>query len=119
MPSYDPKRPRPSATADDIAPIEAILDPSATDATPPDAIDDASDVEPIEPIEEVEEVEEVDLRVGPGAGSPEPLLQAGGSEVPIAPAPEENTANRAVLAAVLVGVAALVAVIVVVRRRRG
>lgn len=112
MPSYDPKRPRPSAD-DDVAPIEAILDPSVTHAT---AVDEADDGETIE---ELEELEEVDLRVDPGAGPPEPLPRAGGSEVPVAPAPEEDTANRAVLAAVLVGVVALLAVIVVVRRRRG
>jgi len=122
MPSYDPKRPRPAAaTAEDLAPIEAILDPTAGEPRPPEVSEPTHDEVPpddVDDVERVEDVEEVDLRVDPGPDGPEPLLQAGGSEVPVAPAPEENTANRAVVAAALVVLAALVAVFIVVRRRR-
>lgn len=120
MPSYDPKRPRPAAaTTDDLAPIEAILDPGSAGTRPTDQAVEADDAAEVDPVEEPDETVEVDLRIDPGPDAPEPLLQAGGSEVPVAPAPEENTANRAVVAAALVVVAALVAVFLVVRRRRG
>jgi hypothetical protein len=110
MPSYDPKRPRPSAaTADDVAPIEAILDPTPAEVATVDVEEEAPIGTP----------DEVDLRVEPGPRSPASVQQTGGSEVPVAPAPEENTANRAVVAAVLVGVAAILALIFVMRRRRG
>jgi hypothetical protein len=98
MAGYDPKRPRPTAVdeADEPAPVEALLAPVAPEAAAPD----------------------VDLRDQRGSGVGErPGVVA--SEVPVAAAPEEGTANRAVLFAGLAG-AGLVALLVaiVLRRRR-
>lgn len=96
MAGYDPKRPRPTAVdeADEPAPVEALLAPAASEVATP----------------------EVDLRDQRGSGVGErPGVVA--SEVPVAAAPEEGTANRAVLFAGLAG-AGLVALLVAIALRR-
>jgi hypothetical protein len=103
MAGYDPKRPRPTAVdeADEPAPVEALLAPVAPEVAAPALA-----------------APEVDLRDQRGSGVGErPGVVA--SEVPVAAAPEEGTANRAVLFAGLAG-AGLVALLVaiVLRRRR-
>ena len=94
MAAYDPKRPRPAELRDDPAPVDALLEPTAPAPTP------APEVLP----------------------EPEPTVvavpaSANGTEVPVAPAPEVGTANRAVLYAAL-GLGALVTVVLLVLRRR-
>jgi hypothetical protein len=103
MAAYDPKRPRPSThDEEEPAPVEALLDPEPELAVEPEAA-----AEP--------EAVEVDLRVPSSNGSGPKVA----SEVPVAAAPEEGTANRAVVAAAL-GAAGLVALLVAIllRRRR-
>lgn len=102
MAGYDPKRPRPTTVdeADEPAPVEALLAPAAPEAVAP----------------------EVDLRVQPVAGVAEVAERpaATASEVPVAAAPEEGTANRAVLFAGLaaVGVVGVFVALILRRRRR-
>jgi hypothetical protein len=93
MAAYDPKRPRPAELSDDPAPVDALLEPTAVPATPTDA----------------------------PAAAPEPASTGraahAGAEVPVAPAPEVGTTNRAVLVAAAGVSAVLVAVLVVLRLR--
>ena len=144
----EPDAPEPDAPEPDQPPVEALLDPPEPDAPEPDqppveALLDPRSRRPepdqAEPgpgpggsaaaDEEVPEItqladgDEVDLReptapvVGraamPGAATTE-------SPVPVAPAPEEGTANRAVLVvgAVVAGVLVAVLAILLGRRRR-
>ena len=103
MSAYDPKRPRPSRPSDEPAPVEALLEP-------------ASPAEAAEPSDGAEA--ESRSTAGSRNGSGPPARPAGSAqEVPVAPAPEVGTTNRAVLYASL-GVAALVAVVLVVLRVR-
>lgn len=102
MAAYDPKRPRPAQLSDDPAPVDALLEPTAPTSTP--ATERAADV--------------------PAPDAPPVVVTAGadrasanGADVPVAPAPEVGTANRAVLYAAL-GVGSLVAVVLVLLRRR-
>ncbi|CAN5676017.1 hypothetical protein BH10ACT3_BH10ACT3_02060 [soil metagenome] len=128
--AYDPKRPRPASGSEDPPPVDALLGPT----------DDATSDEP------TGEIEAIDVR-DPGSPAPEPTApeptapepmapeaatldrphSGSGSngygprtspEVPVAPAPEEGTANRAVLAAVFGGSALFVLLLVLWRRRR-
>lgn len=111
MAGYDPKRPRPGAGDDEPAPVEALLPPA------PETADKVAD----EVADEV--VAGSDHVVGSNGASangssvngtaPRPV-----SDVPVAPAPEEGTANRAVLAAVLGGLAVVAVLVAVLRRRR-
>jgi hypothetical protein len=127
MAGYDPKRPRPTAASEDPPPVEALLEPptsevpavvpSATEGQPegpgPSGSGDTPP-RPSEPDAPSEPAVEVDLREPSTNGS----TGRAHHEVPVAPAPEEGTANRAVLVAALSGVLALVAVLVVWRRHR-
>ena len=75
MASYDPKRPRPGAgETEDPAPVEALLSPAPESPESPSAAE-----------------VEVDLRVVASNGS----SSRSAREVPVAPAPEQGTANRA------------------------
>lgn len=88
MAAYDPKRPRPAQLSDDPAPVDALLEHTG-------------EVPVVDPVTE-------------------PPVSTNGSrpaEVPVAPAPEVGTANRAVLYASL-GVGALLTVLLIVLRRR-
>jgi len=138
MPAYDPKRPRPSAgSSEDPAPVDTLLDPSPTtgateqvrvaepvlsevpvEDTAEVPVEDPAEV-PAVPVPAGEDTVEVDLRDSPlaAATSANPRV---GSEVPVAAAPDEGTANRAVLIAALsaTGVVAVVAAILLLRRRR-
>lgn len=148
MAAYDPKRPRPSAStpADDPAPVEALLDRAepnvpAESVTPPVSITPPESVTPPEsdapvesdPVEPARDEprptardDELSGESGPAAGIAINGTAPGGSrsphtpsEVPVAPAPETGTANRAVLiAAVVSSTLALVLVVLLARRRR-
>lgn len=136
MSGYDPKRPRP-ADADDLdgpVPVDGLLDPvavpgatevSGTDG--PDPVEPIGDVEVAPPSvtvddgETVDEVDEVDLRepaTSPNGRSAAGVRVVPDSQVPVAPAPDGGTANRAVVVAGLVAAAVGVTVVVVVARRR-
>lgn len=124
MPSYDPKRPRPgSAATDDVAPIDALLDAPATDPVGTDAAE-PTDTDAVAELTDAAEpdavVDEVDLReASPGQPpSSTPAREVVGSEVPVAPAPEGDTMNRAVLLAVVLVATAVAAVIAAIVRRR-
>jgi len=104
MTAYDPKRPRPSRPADEPAPVEALLEP-APSTEPEDAT---------EPAAAAESQTTAGSRNGSGPAA-RPAVPA--QEVPVAPAPEVGTTNRAVLYA-SIGVAALVTALLVVLRRR-
>lgn len=104
MAAYDPKRPRPAELRDEPAPVDALLEPAAP--TPPAA--------PATP-------ESPPLSASPSVTDPPAVEVIGsgpnGTEVPVAPAPEVGTANRAVLYAAL-GVGAVAAVVLLLLRRR-
>lgn len=102
MAAYDPKRPRPAELRDDPAPVDALLEPMAPAPTP------APEVAPTPAPEVLPEPEPTVVAVP---------ASANGTEVPVAPAPEVGTANRAVLYAAL-GLGALVTVVLLVLRRR-
>ena len=109
MAGYDPKRPRPSTAAeDDPAPVEALLEPT-------EVVEDVAE-QPSADADVVDGAVEVDLREASTNGSSRST-----HEVPVAPAPEEGTANRAVLVAAFSGVALVVVVLGLWfrRRRRG
>lgn len=93
MATYDPKRPRPAQSEDEPAPVEALLEPQAD--TPPVTTNGSADP----------------------ARSPQRVPAPHVTEVPVAPAPEVGTTNRAVLYAAL-GVAGLLSALVVVLRLR-
>jgi cytoskeletal protein RodZ len=93
MAAYDPKRPRPAELSDDPAPVDALLEPTAVPAAP--AVAPAAAPEPVDT-----------GRVAHAA-----------AEVPVAPAPEVGTTNRAVLFAAAGVSAVVVAVLVVLRLR--
>lgn len=104
MTAYDPKRPRPSRPADEPAPVEALLEPTAPAESPSTAESDSA----------AESRSTAGSRNGSG---PSARPAAPVQEVPVAPAPEVGTTNRAVLYAAL-GVAALLAALLVVLRLR-
>lgn len=101
MAAYDPKRPRPAQLTEDAAPVDALLEPTVVPEPEPAVV-------PSAPVPDV-------------APAPEdgPVADAGArpGEVPVAPAPEVGTTNRAVLYA-SIGVAALVTALLVVLRIR-
>lgn len=147
MSAYDPKRPRPQSNeAEEPAPVEALLEPDQADLDEEAdevlsetvieevTVDDETGDVTVETtvIEEVvtedgvmvvsetviEELPgaavEVDLRDAlPNGSSPRP-----GSEVPVAAAPDEGTANRAVLIAGLSAAAVLGVLLAILLRRR-
>ena len=94
MAAYDPKRPRPAQLAEDAAPVDALLEPTAPPAVRSDP--------PPSPGTRAEPTVVTE---------PEPVV------VPVAPAPEVGTTNRAVLYASLGVGALLVALLVVLRVR--
>lgn len=115
MAAYDPKRPRPAQLSDGPAPVDALIDapdtaPDAESDTTSDTTSDteATSVPPAEP-RVIDPPEPVVVHSPTRGGAP--------AEVPVAPAPEVGTANRAVLYA-SIGVAAALAVIAVVLRLR-
>lgn len=131
MAPYDPKRPRPSAgETEEPAPVEAMLSPEPVQletAPPEPASPEPVSAEPVSPepvsAEPVspgnsgtpDEAEvEVDLRVVASNGSASKAPR----EVPVAPAPEQGTANRALLAAAAGSAAVLALVVAVLWRRR-
>lgn len=136
MAGYDPRRPRPARPDEsDAAPIEALLgavEPSAAEpeaaepdrgATEPDvgAVDDAPvgelAAEALEPAVDLRAARPVST--GPTANGSGPTgARPAVSDVPIAPAPDEGTANRAVLAAGIVASAVLAVLVVLLLRRR-
>ena len=93
--AYDPKRPRPAASTSETAPVDALLASVGADETAP-KVEDAPKVE-----------------AAPNGPKPQ---QA--SEVPVAAAPEEGTANRAVLLAVAGASLAVAAVLIILSRSR-
>lgn len=101
MTAYDPKRPRPARPADEPAPVEALLEP-----TTPESAEES--------LGTAESRSTAGSRNGSGP-SARPVAPV--QEVPVAPAPEVGTTNRAVLYASL-GVAALLAALLVVLRLR-
>ena len=101
MTAYDPKRPRPSRPADEPAPVEALLESTAT-------------AEPAPPAPSASPASPAASRNGSGAAA-RPVAPA--QEVPVAPAPEVGTTNRAVLYASL-GVAGLLTALLIVLRLR-
>ena len=103
MTAYDPKRPRPSRPADEPAPVEALLEPAAADTATT--------------TEEAGEAESRSTAGSRNGSGPAARPAAPVQEVPVAPAPEVGTTNRAVLYASL-GVAALLAVLGIVLRLR-
>jgi hypothetical protein len=113
MAAYDPKRPRPSGGgSEEPAPVDALLDPSpGTGSTETVKVDDPAPAD--------SEAIEVDLRDAASHGAPSPE-QVVGSDVPVAAAPDEGTANRAVMVAALTaaGLLALVVAVLLLRRRR-
>jgi hypothetical protein len=108
MAAYDPKRPRPSRPADEPAPVEALLEPAAPTAPTPTPTTSAA------PTSDAESRSTAGSRNGSG---PAARPTSSSQEVPVAPAPEVGTTNRAVLYASL-SVAALVATLLVVLRLR-
>ena len=143
MAGYDPKRPRPGASEDldGPAPVEALLDPAAarppgprarrspsdepapTDRPDPGPGGSAAADDEVPETTPLADVAEVDLRepaapvVGRAATPGSAMTE---SPVPVAPAPEEGTANRAVLVvgAVVAGVLVAVLAVLLGRRRR-
>jgi hypothetical protein len=110
MPAYDPKRPRPADLIDAPAPVDSLLD--RADSSPGPPVVDVTGPMP-EPLDDA-----ADERVTLGT-EPEPVHLAGRSpEVPVAPAPQVGTANRAVLVASVGVSTAVLAVLVWLRLRR-
>ena len=117
--AYDPKRPRPKASTGETAPVDELLA----------SLGAAEPVEPAEPVElaepAVEPVEPAAEQVISPAAEPKKNPQTNAlkapqaSEVPVAAAPEEGTANRAVLLAVAGASLAVAAVLIIWSRRRG
>ncbi len=142
MAAYDPKRPRPSAStpADDPAPVEALLDPAPADPAPADptpapvepARDEPAPAEAASPEAGPLETEPEDEAAPAAETSAEPAVTSGialngssgaasrtPSDVPVAPAPQTGTANRAVvIAAAVSAIVALLVVVLLARRRR-
>ena len=87
--AYDPKRPRPVTSTSETAPVDALLASVGADEAAP--------------------------KVDAAPNGPKPQ-QA--SEVPVAAAPEEGTANRAVLLAVAGASLAVAAVLIILSRSR-
>lgn len=118
MSGYDPKRPRPSAAADDDPPpVDALLEPAADESGTPGEPPPSPSPSPSQdaPGEEIpDDAVEVDLRAASSNGS----SARASHEVPVAPAPEEGTTNRAVLVAAVSGVTLVVLVLAVLLRRR-
>ena len=117
--AYDPKRPRPTASTSETAPVDALLA----------SLGAAESAEPAEPVVEpvtpgVEPVEPAVESVSESAAEPKQNLDTNAlkaqqaSEVPVAAAPEEGTANRAVLLAVAGASLAVAAVLIIWSRRR-
>lgn len=125
MAAYDPKRPRPSTgSSEEPAPVDALLDPSpSTGSTQAVRIDEPPPADGSgsagEPESAGKETVEVDLR-DPSSNGPTNPNHVVGPEVPVAAAPDEGTANRAVMIAALTaaGVFALIVAILLLRRRR-
>jgi outer membrane biosynthesis protein TonB len=123
--AYDPKRPRPKASTGETAPVDELL--ASLGAAEP--VEPADPVEPAEPVElaepAVEPVEPAAEQVISPAAEPKKNPQTNAlkapqaSEVPVAAAPEEGTANRAVLLAVAGASLAVAAVLIIWSRRRG
>lgn len=87
--AYDPKRPRPAASTSETAPVDALLASVGADKETPK------------------------VEVAPKGQKPH---QA--SEVPVAAAPEEGTANRAVLLAMAGASLAVAAALIIWSRSR-
>lgn len=121
--AYNPKRPRP-VLRDDDAPVEALIadedvieDPVAVEAER-QVIDLADRVASDETGDETgDESADGAADSAASASSPAPSsLPREASSVPVAPAPTEETANRAV--AVATGAAAIITLIVLLLLRR-
>jgi hypothetical protein len=107
---YDPKRPRPSVATE--SQVDALIEPVTPVVEPLAAVPEVPEPAADAPVTDAVTVEDA---------PPSPEAPAPSSDrppTPVVPAPAEGTANRAVLAAVAVAVAAFVAVVVLLRRRR-
>ncbi len=115
MASYDPKRPRPGAgEPEEPAPVEALLSPEPLQSSGPLESGEPSDQPALHEERGADDVE-VDLRTVVANGSGPRVAR----DVPVAPAPEQGTANRALLtAAAVAGAAALMLVVATLLRRR-
>jgi LPXTG-motif cell wall-anchored protein len=102
MAGYDPKRPRPVVDRDEPAPVEALIEPAGA---PPEVVVPPAPrvVEPAAP-----------TVVEPAERPFPPTL----SDTPIAPAPPEGTANRAVMFVMAGAAAVSLLALLVLRRRR-
>lgn len=116
--AYDPKRPRPKASTGETAPVDELL-ASLGAAEPVEPIDPVEPAEPVEPVEPAAE-QVISPAAEPKQNPQTNALKAPqASEVPVAAAPEEGTANRAVLLAVAGASLAVAAVLIIWSRRRG
>jgi hypothetical protein len=111
--AYDPKRPRPKASTGETAPVDELL-ASLGAAEPVELAEPA--VEPVEPAAEQVISPAAEPKKNPQTNA---LKAPQASEVPVAAAPEEGTANRAVLLAVAGASLAVAAVLIIWSRRRG
>lgn len=131
MAGYDPKRPRPSVPEDQPAPVEALLDeapPLPSDTSPDDDPSATTTIDVREPatgrVAMTSSSTAAEASTAPAASSAArsaPATPSGGtgSEVSVAPAPEEGTANRALLVAgIVAALGAVVALVLILRRRR-
>ena len=120
--AYDPKRPRPAAQSDEPAPVDALLDASETDEQ---AVVEEAVIEELTDASETVDLTDPVVLGGspPDAGSngstTSRTAQRQAPEVPVAPAPETGTTNRAVLAAALGGTALVGFLVILWCRRRG
>ena len=119
--AYDPKRPRPKASTGETAPVDELLASlgAAEPVEPAEPFEPAEHVEPVEPVEPAAE-QVISPAAEPKKNPQTNALKAPqASEVPVAAAPEEGTANRAVLLAVAGASLAVAAVLIIWSRRRG
>ncbi|MEI7888034.1 MAG: hypothetical protein WCJ04_11625 [Actinomycetes bacterium] len=118
--AYDPKRPRPAASPNETAPVDALLASLGADEPAPKA-EPAPQVEAPKkatPKAESAKAESAQAAVQSNGLKPNGLKPQQASEVPVAAAPEEGTANRAVLLAVAGATLAVAAVLITWTRRR-
>ena len=113
--AYDPKRPRPAASPNETAPVDALLASLGADEPAPKA-EPAPQVEA--PKKATPKAESAQAAVQSNGLKPNGLKPQQASEVPVAAAPEEGTANRAVLLAVAGATLAVAAVLITWTRRR-
>ena len=114
MAGYDPKRPRPSAPADEPAPVEALMDP-AEPAEPPDATEPAEATGRAEPSgrEPTAPAPGPSTRHGSGPNAPS---ANGPGPISSVPATTRSGLPTGVIVASVVGVVLIL--VLLLRRRR-